>query len=131
MDTSERFCCGLSLLCLQETIMKYDSTLPWYHQIIVCLLAGLTSGASFNRLAARLLGPWMPEVLITPLTLLIMLSPIVYAAIWHLKRNEGESMVILDFWQGVIRFAIAFDLAMFGWFKKNISLSILGTDGNA
>src|SRR5258705_3220129 len=97
--------------------MKNNSTLPLYHKTIVCLLAGLTSGASFNRLASRLLGQWLPEVLIAPLTLLIMLSPVVYAIIWHIKRNQDESMAILDFWQGTIRFAVAFDMAMFGWLK--------------
>jgi hypothetical protein len=98
--------------------MKNKSAVSVFHKIIVCLLAGLACGASFNRLAGRLLGQWLPENLIDPLTVLIITGPLIFVFAWQLKLAlEDESIAILTFWQGVIRFAIAFDLSMFGWLK--------------
>jgi hypothetical protein len=98
--------------------MRNNSNITLYHKIIVCFLAGLACGASFNRLAGRLLGLWFPENLIDPVTLIIVIVPLAYAFYWQRRqRNNEETGSTLTFWQGVVRFAIAFDLCMFGWLK--------------
>lgn len=98
--------------------MKNTSKISLLQKITVCLLAGLTSGASFNRLASRLLGWFLPAVFVNPITLLIILAPVFYTFFWHYKSKvQNEHAPEIETWQGVIRFALAFDLSMFGWFK--------------
>lgn len=98
--------------------MKDTSKVSLLQKITVCLLAGLTLGASFNRLASRLVGWFLPEVFVNPITLLIILAPVIYAFFWHYKSKvQNEHSPEIEMWQGVIRFALAFDLSMFGWFK--------------
>jgi len=98
--------------------MSSNLTLPLYRKIIVCLVAGLVSGASFNRLASRFLGHLLPGVLIDPLTVMIMVVPVAYAIFWHFKKVSPErNDFLMVFWLGVIRFVVAFDLSTFGWFK--------------
>lgn len=84
-------------------------------KLITCLLAGLIIGASAFRISItyfRNLGT-MSGFSIIPL--LTAIFAIVYALIWQFRKTNDQAT--LAFWQGLIRYGIAFDLAEFGWAK--------------
>lgn len=93
--------------------------IPLHHKIISCLLAGLVSGFSFHRIAKRLAGHWLPPVVIIAIGSMLIAGALLYIVIWHYreKRQTTDTASTFAFWQGMIRFAVAFDLSMFGWQK--------------
>ncbi len=58
---------------------------------------------------------WMPARTITMVPALILAATIIYAVIWSLRRTGSPDT--LAFWQGLLRYGVAFDLATFGWEK--------------
>jgi len=84
-------------------------------KLITCLLAGLIIGASAFRISItyfRNRGSFSTFSIIPILSVIIA---IVYALIWQARKKDNAA--ILAFWQGLIRYGIAFDLAEFGWAK--------------
>lgn len=88
-------------------------------KLTVCFLAGLVGAAVFRRVAARYFIPWMPMPLIWAVTLVFLLVCIIYVFIWHRreKRGKADPASTMAFFQGLMMYAIAFDLSTFGWQK--------------
>ncbi|MEP7377863.1 MAG: hypothetical protein ABI675_30975 [Chitinophagaceae bacterium] len=84
-------------------------------KLITCILAGLVIGASAFRISItyfRALGT-IGNFSIIPFFTVI--AAVVYALIWQARKTNHPST--LAFWQGLIRYGVAFDLAEFGWAK--------------
>jgi hypothetical protein len=102
---------------------------PLLQKLLVCLLAGLICGETFLRISDKLLTIVLPNPLILGISILIAICPLIYAIVWHIKR-EVDDRPILNFWIGAIRYGIAFDLTMFGLQKMfhlqlNVPLAML------
>ena len=84
-------------------------------KLITCILAGLIIGASAFRISITYFRMWgtIPGFSIIPF--LTVAAAIVYALIWQARKTNNPST--LAFWQGLIRYGVAFDLAEFGWAK--------------
>lgn len=98
-------------------------------KLLVCLLAGLICGETFLRISDKILTIVLPNPIIFGVSILIAICPIVYAIVWHFKR-EVDDPSVLNFWIGAIRYGIAFDLTMFGLQKMfhlqlNVPLAML------
>lgn len=95
------------------------ATIPLRHKILSCLLAGVVSGFSFHRIANRFAGRYLPQAVLASVGLALIAGTLLYILIWHHRerRRTIDTVSMLAFWQGVIRFALAFDLSMFGWQK--------------
>ncbi|WP_295117672.1 hypothetical protein [uncultured Chitinophaga sp.] len=85
---------------------------------IVCLLAALTAGACFLRIGNRFLSPWIPVKIILAIALLLLLAGILSPFFTRKKQHD------IPWLQGIIRYAIAFDLTMFG-LQKILHLQFL------
>lgn len=84
-------------------------------KLITCILAGLVIGASAFRIGITYFRKWETIGAFTILPLLTVVSAIVYAVIWQTRKKNDPAA--LAFWQGLIRYGVAFDLAEFGWAK--------------
>jgi len=90
-------------------------TIPFYKKIITCVLAGLVIGAFAFRQGITWLRAWIPIRIMSIFPLLCLVAAVTYALIWQARKTNRPST--LAFWQGLIRYAVAFDLASFGWEK--------------
>lgn len=88
-------------------------------KIIACVIAGLVSSFCFFRIGKRFLPDWLNFRAVTIIAAGILLTAILYAVFWGLRRSQSgsRSAVILAFWQGIIRYSIALDLTMIGFQK--------------
>jgi hypothetical protein len=87
--------------------------IPFFKKFITCTLAGLVIGASTLRIGFTFLRAWFPVISIAPLLLLI--AAITYAIIWQIRKTNNPAT--LAFWQSLLAYGVAFDLATFGWEK--------------
>jgi hypothetical protein len=87
-------------------------------KLLVCLLAGVTAGASLARVGHRFLSAFLPLPVIYGASLLLLVVATLAAGRWHYReKKRGPQLTTLAYWQGVLRYAIALDLSMFGWQK--------------
>jgi hypothetical protein len=88
-------------------------------KLIICLLAGLVSGATVLRIGNRFLTFVLPLPVVVGLSVLLLVISLVYAVVWHRgeKRKAFHNDAVTAFWIAVIRYAIALDLSMFGFQK--------------
>ncbi|MGO4292089.1 hypothetical protein [Chitinophaga sp. RAB17] len=84
-------------------------------KLIVCTLAGLVIGATTLRTGFTFFRTILPVRLIVNVPTLILVTAIIYAAIWQIRKTNNPAT--LAFWQGIIRYGVAYDLATFGWEK--------------
>lgn len=84
-------------------------------KLITCVLAGLVLGASALRICFTYLREWLPVRLISTIPFVFAIAVIIYAVIWQARKTNNPAT--LAFWQGLIRYGLAFDLAEFGWAK--------------
>ena len=84
-------------------------------KLITCILAGLVIGASAFRISITYFRTWETIGSFSIIPLLTVLTAIVYTVIWQARKTNNPST--LAFWQGLIRYGVAFDLAEFGWAK--------------
>ncbi len=89
--------------------------IPFIKKLITCLLAGLVVGASVLRQGVTFLRPWVPVRAMSVVQLLMVAAAVIYAFIWQVRRTDKAGT--LAFWQGLIRYGVAYDLASFGWEK--------------
>lgn len=89
--------------------------IPFFKKFITCALAGLVIGATTLRAGWTFLRAWIPIRLFSIIPFLLVTAAIIYAIIWQIKKTNKQST--LAFWQGLIRYGVAFDLATFGWEK--------------
>ncbi|CAL1518558.1 hypothetical protein [Chitinophaga sp. MM2321] len=88
-------------------------------KLLVCLLAGLLSGAVLRRLLSLSADGWMPMIVIWALALLLVFGCLEYAFIWHRRerKGKGNSLVTLSFLHGLLLYTLAYDFSAFGWHK--------------
>jgi hypothetical protein len=87
-------------------------------KLLLCALAGLVAGATLLRVGRWFVGPWVPYTGILTVAVLVLLGATGYALYWRRQpANRPADVPTLAFWQGLLRYAVAFDLAMFGWQK--------------
>ena len=84
-------------------------------KLITCILAGLVIGASALRMGVTYFRTWVPIRSLSIIPLLAVVTAVVYALIWQARKTNNPAT--LAFWQGLIRYGVAFDLAEFGWAK--------------
>lgn len=102
-------------------LLAYQSTqysmqkIPFIKKFITCVLAGLVLGALTLRQGITWARTWVPLRVISILPFLFLVAAVIYAFIWQIRKTNRPST--LAFWQGLIRYGVAFDLASFGWEK--------------
>jgi len=84
-------------------------------KLITCTLAGLVIGETANRMGVTYFRASVPMQILSIIPFLTTIAAIVYVLIWQARKTNNPS--ILAFWQGLIRYGVAFDLAEFGWAK--------------
>lgn len=84
-------------------------------KLITCILAGLVIGASALRISITYFRTWGTIRSFSIIPFLTVTVAIVCALIWQARKTNKSST--LAFWQGLIRYGVAFDLAEFGWAK--------------
>jgi hypothetical protein len=91
-------------------------------KLITCTLAGLVIGASSLRVGFTFLRTWLPVGIISAISFLLLAAAVIYAVIWQVRKTNKPAT--LAFWQGLIRYGVAFDLATFG-FEKLFHLQLV------
>ncbi|WP_133989426.1 hypothetical protein [Dinghuibacter silviterrae] len=89
--------------------------IPFFKKFITCLLAGLVVGAFLLRQGVTFFRQWVPIRTMSLIEFLIVLVAVIYAFIWQARKKNSPGT--LAFWQGLIRYGVAYDLASFGWEK--------------
>ena len=84
-------------------------------KLITCILAGLVIGASALRISITYFRAWGTISSFSIIPFLTTIAAIVYALVWQARKTNNP--YTLAFWQGLIRYGVAFDLAEFGWAK--------------
>ena len=84
-------------------------------KLITCILAGLVIGASALRIGITYFRAWGTISSFSIIPFLTVTTAVVYTLIWQARKTNNPST--LAFWQGLIRYGVAFDLAEFGWAK--------------
>lgn len=84
-------------------------------KLITCIIAGLIIGASAFRISITYFRTKGSIGSFSIIPLITVIIAIVYSFIWQIRKKDDPS--VLAFWQGLIRYGIAFDLAEFGWTK--------------
>jgi hypothetical protein len=88
-------------------------------KFIACFVAGLVLVAALLVLGRTLPAPLVIPEMVFGLAGLSLLTSLIYPFIWQRKdaQNAANSDKIMHFWQGIIRYVLAFDISIFG-FKK-------------
>jgi hypothetical protein len=89
--------------------------ISFFKKLVTCTLAGLVIGASTLRMGFTFLREWLPVKVIVNVPSLLLAAAIIYAVIWQIRKTNNPAT--LAFWQGLLRYGVAFDLATFGWEK--------------
>ena len=89
--------------------------IPFIKKFITCVLAGLVIGAFTFRQSITWLRTMVPVRVISMIPFLSLAAAVIYAFIWQARKTNRPAT--LAFWQGLIRYGVAFDLASFGWEK--------------
>jgi hypothetical protein len=84
-------------------------------KLVTCSVAGLVIGAAVFRQGITYFRTWLPIRALTPIPIITLAAAIIYAIIWQARKTNNQTT--LAFWQGLIRYGVAFDLAEFGWAK--------------
>jgi len=84
-------------------------------KLITCLLAGLVIGACAFRISITYFRTWGTIGSFSIIPFMTVVASVLYALIWQVRKTNDPST--LAFWQGLIRYGVAFDLAEFGWAK--------------
>jgi hypothetical protein len=87
-------------------------------KLLVCFLAGLAAGATLLRVGRWFIGPWVPVVGLLTGAVLVLVGAVGYGLYWcQQPAGRPADVQVLAFWQGLLRYAVAFDLSLFGWQK--------------
>lgn len=89
--------------------------IPFLKKFITCTLAGLVIGATLLRVGFTFFREWLPVRFISIIPFTLTTVAIIYAIIWQVRKTNKPAT--LAFWQGLLRYGVAFDLATFGWEK--------------
>ena len=87
-------------------------------KLLLCSLAGLVAGATLLRVGRWVIGPWVPYAGLLTGAVLVLVGAISYGIYWQREPvGRPADGPTLAFWQGLLRYAVAFDLSLFGWQK--------------
>ena len=87
-------------------------------KLLLCSLAGLVAGATSLRVGRWVVGPWAPYAGLLTGAILVLIGAISYGVYWQRQPvGRPADTAVLAFWQGLLRYAVAFDLALIGWQK--------------
>ena len=87
-------------------------------KFLLCSLAGLVTGAVLLRVGRWVIGPWAPYAALLTGAVLVLVGAISYGLYWQRQPvDRPADAAILAFWHGLLRYAVAFDLALIGWQK--------------
>ncbi len=84
-------------------------------KLITCVLAGWVIGESASRIGVTYFRAWGSMRSLAIIPFLAVVAAVVYTLIWQARKTNNPAT--LAFWQGLIRYGVAFDLAEFGWAK--------------
>lgn len=84
-------------------------------KLITCVLAGMVIGASAFRISITYFRTWGTIGGFSIIPFITVVIAVVNALIWQVRKTNTTAT--LAFWQGLIRYGVAFDLAEFGWAK--------------
>lgn len=84
-------------------------------KLITCTLAGFVVGAFVFRQGVTFLRSWLPMPALSLIEIAAVVISVIYALVWGYRKTERPGT--LAFWQGLIRYGVAYDLASFGWEK--------------
>ena len=84
-------------------------------KLITCVLAGWVIGETLLRMGVTYFRTWASMGSLSIIPPIAVAIAIVYALIWQARKTNNPAT--LAFWQGLIRYGVAFDLAEFGWAK--------------
>lgn len=89
------------------------------HKLSICLIAGLICGITVLRIGDRFLSFIIPVPVVIGVSVAILVASLCSAFVWHRRHqsNRLDNAKVNAFWLGVMRYGIAFDLAMFGFQK--------------
>lgn len=89
---------------------------PFFQIALACFLAGLTSSMSLTRIGFRYFSDFVPPAILLRFSVVCFSALLLYIIIGIRKaiRKPGASSSLLAFWQGALRYFIAFDLCVFG-----------------
>jgi len=89
------------------------------YRVITSIIAGLVTAALWLLIGRSAEDPLVPKVIILTLVVASLLSIIVFPFIWqYLQSKKAEVDDKINAWlYAIIRYAIALDLAIFGWKK--------------
>lgn len=93
--------------------------LGFARKFFVCLLAGLLTAAILRRVLALYFAAVLPRAAIWAISLSCLLACLGYAFAWQRqkKTGKGNTPSTFAFFQCLIVYTLAFDLASFGWQK--------------
>jgi len=89
--------------------------IPLLKKLITCVLAGLVIGATVFRQGVTYFRTWLPIRQLSVIPFITVVAAVIYVIIWQVRKTNKPAT--LAFWQGLIRYGVAFDLAEFGWTK--------------
>lgn len=89
--------------------------ISFFKKFITCALAGLVIYAATLRQSFTFFRTWIPLKFIAIPPFLLLAAAIIYAVIWQFRKTNNPAT--LAFWQALIRYGVAYDLACFGWEK--------------
>jgi hypothetical protein len=89
--------------------------IPFVKKLVTGALAGLVIGEAAFRFCVTFLRPWVSLRVAAPITLISTVAALVCVVIWQARTTNNPAT--LAFWQGLIRYGVAFNLASFGWEK--------------
>ena len=105
---------------------------PFYQTTLACFFAGLVSAIVMLRVANWYLMNRVPLPLLAGVAILIFLGILVYISTRLRKaiKDPGKAVTLAAFWQGALRYVIAFDLCSFGigkffHFQFNTPMAVL------
>jgi hypothetical protein len=88
-------------------------------KIGLCLLAGAVGTVTLLRVGRRFAAPWVGPTGVAIVAGIFLAAALVYPLLWarQQRRPGHDAALVVAFWQGVIRYCLAFDLALFGFQK--------------
>jgi len=89
--------------------------IPLLKKLITCVLAGLVIGATVFRQGVTYFRTWLLIRELSVIPFITVVAAVIYVIIWQVRKTNKPAT--LAFWQGLIRYGVAFDLAEFGWTK--------------
>lgn len=89
--------------------------ISFFKKLITCVLAGLVIGAEVMRQGMTYFRQWVPMRVLSMIPLLAVTAAVIGLIVWQARKTNKPGT--LAFWQGLIRYGVAFDLAEFGWTK--------------